>query len=71
MLSQALLAELHKLNRADKLRAVQLLVNDLAVEEAALLAPGMRYEVWSPYDAPGAAQTLLKMLEADAQSRDA
>ena len=38
MLSNELLAALHKLNRADKLRAVQFLVNELAVEEEALLA---------------------------------
>ncbi len=71
MLSNELLTELHKLNRADKLRAVQFLVHELAVEEEALLAPGMHYEVWSPYDAAGAAQTLLTMLEADEQHHDA
>lgn len=33
MLSRELITELHKLNRADKLRVVQLLVNDLSQEE--------------------------------------
>ena len=70
MLPIELLTELHKLNRADKLRVVQILVNELAVEEEALLAAGTHYEVWSPYDAPDAAQTLLKMLEADEKARD-
>ena len=71
MLSSELLTELQKLNRADKLRAVQFLVHELAVEEEALLTPGIQYEVWSPYDAPGAAQTLLTLLEADKNPRDA
>ena len=39
---------LRKLKRADKLRAIQLLVEDLAVEEEALFLPGAPYEVWSP-----------------------
>ncbi len=63
MLSHELLTQLQNLSRADKLRAVQFLVHELAVEEDALLAPGVQYEVWSPYDAPGAAQTLLVMLD--------
>jgi hypothetical protein len=71
MLPNDLLTELHKLNRSDKLRVVQILVNELAVEEEATLVSGAHYEVWSPYDAPGAAQTLLKMLEADEKSRNA
>lgn len=65
MISNELLEELHKLNRADKLRVIQLLVGELAAEEAALLSPGATYEVWSPYDAPEAAATLLKLLDDD------
>lgn len=67
---QDLFSELHKLNHTDKLRAMQFLANELAVEEEALLKPGTQYEVWSPYDAPGAAQTLLDMLEADKKFRN-
>ncbi len=62
---EELLAELRRLDRVDKLRAMQLLVMELASEEQALLLPGAHYEVWSPYDAPAAAQTLTQMLEAD------
>ncbi len=68
MLSTELLTELHSLSRAEKLRAVQFLVNELAVEEESLMAPGTYYEVWSPYDAPAAAQTLLDLLAADERS---
>lgn len=71
ILSTELLTELQSLSRADKLRAVQFLVNELAVEEEALMAPGAHYEIWSPYDAPAAAQTQLDLLAADKRSPDA
>jgi hypothetical protein len=62
---QELFDELHKLDSADKLRVMQFLVNELTTENEALLTPGAQYEVWSPYDAPKSAQTLLEMLEAE------
>jgi hypothetical protein len=65
MISNKLLEELQKLNRADKLRVIQILAGDLAIEEDAYFTPDATYEVWSPYDAPAAAETLLKMLEED------
>jgi hypothetical protein len=68
---EELFSELRKLKRADKLRAMQLLVWDLAVEEEALLLPGAQYEVWSPFDAPGAAEALTSMLQADQEARGA
>ena len=69
MLSNELLSELHELDRVDKLRAMQFLVGELARDEGAVLALGALYEVWSPYDAPRAADALLKLLEQDEQSR--
>ena len=63
MTLEELFTELRKLNRADKIRAMQTLIQDLAAEENALLVPGATYDVWSPYDAGDAAQTLLSMLE--------
>lgn len=66
MLSQVLMTELQKLTHAEKLRVVQMLVNQLAKEEAILTAT--EYEIWSPYDAPAAA-ILTQMLE-EAQQRD-
>jgi hypothetical protein len=66
---EELLGELRKLDRADKLRAMQLLVMELASEEEALLLPGAHYEVWSPYDAPDAAEVLTELLEAGQDQR--
>ena len=66
---EELLRELRRLDRADKLRAMQVLVLELASEEQALLLPGGQYEVWSPYDAPEAARTLTRLLEADGAER--
>jgi hypothetical protein len=63
MLYDQLLNEIHKLNRMDKLRIIQALANDLAVEEETLLKSGAHYEVWSPFDAAGAAEALGKLLE--------
>jgi len=61
MLSDKLLSELHELSRADKLRAMSYLVNELSQEEPELtLTPGAQVEIWSPYDAFGAAETLEK-----------
>ncbi|MDQ6693829.1 MAG: hypothetical protein M3014_05325 [Chloroflexota bacterium] len=68
MLTNELLVELHKLDRADKLRAMQFLVGELTSEEDPTTTPTALYEVWSPYDAAGAAESLLKMLEENKQS---
>ena len=57
--------ELRKLNRADKLRAMEVLVLELVAEEGTLLSSGIQYEVWSPFDAPVAAESLTKLLEQD------
>jgi hypothetical protein len=59
-----LLPALHSLPRADKLRLMQLLVADLAQEEGvALVETEESYPIWAPYDAFGAAATLLHALE--------
>lgn len=57
MLSDHLLSELHQLSQAEKLRVVQILVNELAMESdtpnqsvESLLKPGIVHEIWSPYD---------------------
>ena len=65
MISNELLEELQKLNRTDKLRVIQILAGDLASEEESYFRSDATYEVWSPFDAPAAAETLLKMLEED------
>lgn len=60
---------LQKLNRADKSRARQVRANELASGEDALLTPGARYDIWSPYDAPAAAKALLAMLDESGRQR--
>ncbi len=63
MLSQELLTELRQLSHTDKLRVVQMLVNELATEEGPSIVPGQEYAIWSPYDAFEAAQVLQEALE--------
>ena len=63
MISEHLIEELRQLNRVEKLRVIQMLANQIAQEEEILTAT--EYEVWSPYDAPGAAAILMDMLEED------
>jgi len=64
MVSVELLNTLRALKRADKLHVLQVLVSELAQEEANLLRPGVAYPVWSPYDAHEAADAMLKALQA-------
>lgn len=67
-----LLPTLKKLSRADKLKAMQFLVEELATEEEALLLqPGATYHVWSPFNSHDAAQKLMTLLEEDKQVNDA
>ena len=67
-----LLSTLQTLSRADKLKVVQFLVQELAAEEEALLLqPGATYSVWSPYNSHDAAQKLAALLEEDEQANNA
>jgi len=66
-LSYTLLADLHQLSHADKLRVVQTLINGLAAEdlpELSALKWGQEYESWSPHEAFEAAKALNEALEA-------
>lgn len=64
MISTELLNTLRALDRAEKLHVLQVLVSELAQEEALLLRPDVTYAVWSPYDAHEAADAMLKLLKA-------
>lgn len=68
MISEHLIEELRQLNRVEKLRVIQMLVNQITQEEEILT--GTEYEVWSPYDAPGAAAILMDMLEEDRRQNE-
>lgn len=56
--------ELRKLNRADKLRAMQVLVSALASEEETSLSANTTYELLTPYANDSAAQVLYDVLQA-------
>lgn len=65
MFLSELFSNVKLLSRADKLRLMQLLVVELAQEEGvSLLTAGAEYPIWTPLNAFGAAETLMKMLEA-------
>ncbi|MGI8551317.1 MAG: hypothetical protein ACR2PL_11115 [Dehalococcoidia bacterium] len=66
-----LLPALRDLSRADKWRAMQLLVEDLAQEEAGLLTTGAQYPIWSPLDAFDASKVLMGVLNATETTPDA
>jgi hypothetical protein len=55
---EELIPALHTLSRADKLRAIQVLVDDLAVEEEALLVAGVEMEIFTPYGNETTAEVL-------------
>jgi hypothetical protein len=59
-----LLPLLRPLPRADKLRVIQVLAEDLAREATIPFEPGKAYPVWSPYDCHEAAAVLRTMLGA-------
>jgi len=68
MTLEDLLPELLKLNRGDKLRAIQVLAHEVATEDSARLTPGAHYEIWSPYDSATTARELMEMLNEDQTS---
>jgi hypothetical protein len=63
MLTEKFLEEMRQLSRADKLRIIQMLLHDLAIEENAALDTDSVYEIWSPYDSAETAAALMQMLE--------
>jgi len=62
MVLSELLTDLRKLNRADKLYVIQVLVSELSQQEADLIKADQSCPVWSPYDAFEAADVMLKVL---------
>lgn len=64
MLSDTLIHELRQLNRAEKLRVMQILVTELSAEEEAQLTHGASYELLTPYGNEAAAQVLADVLAA-------
>jgi hypothetical protein len=63
-----ILPDIQSLPRADKLRLIQFLAQDLAEAESPLpLAPGVSYPIWSPTQAYSAAETLLEALREESR----
>jgi len=65
MTLEQLLPELAGLSRADKLKVVESLTKELDDEDClSSIEHHRNYDVWSPYDADEAAETLLDLLQA-------
>lgn len=62
MLSDELVTQLRQLNHVDKLRAMQLLVNEMASEAELLLSPHAEYAIFTPLGNEAAAQSLFEAL---------
>ncbi|MCA0457256.1 MAG: hypothetical protein LCI00_25010 [Chloroflexi bacterium] len=65
MVSPELVEQLQQLSPAEKLRVVQILVNDLAVGDTDQIFTNRSYEIWSPFDSADAALKLQQMLDED------
>ena len=59
-----ILPSLKQLNHTEKLRAVQFLVNEMAIEEA-LLDSNKEYPIYSVYDSFETGDALMKLLEQE------
>jgi hypothetical protein len=60
-----LLPALRNLPRADKLKIMQFLVDELVQEEEPVLQPGGIYSIWSPFNSHEAAHQLSRLLESE------
>ncbi len=56
---------IQSLSRLDKIRLIQVLVQQLEGDEGGMIEPGQSYPVWSPDRAFAAANTLLQALEEE------
>ena len=66
-----LLPAIHALPHADKLRLMQVLLAEIASEEAvAMPTTDTPHAIWTPYDAYDAAATLLQVLDDDTTGGD-
>ncbi|MCG6136910.1 MAG: hypothetical protein MET45_20115 [Nostoc sp. LLA-1] len=71
MVSTQLLNTLQGLSRAEKLYVVQVLISELAQQEADLIKSEQSYPVWSPYNAFEAANTMLEVLQTTQNQNNA
>ena len=66
MLSPDLKSQVLTLPISDRLELIQAIVTSLQNHPMTQLESGVPYEVWTPNEAPQAAQVLLDLLAADA-----
>jgi hypothetical protein len=57
------LPEVQSLSRADKIRLIQFLAQELESDDRSVIEPGQSYPVWSPDRAFSAANALMQALE--------
>lgn len=63
-----ILPSLKRLDRFEKMRVVQILIDEIVSEEATYFESGKQYEIWSPYESHSAAAVLEAMLEEKQQN---
>ena len=56
-------ADLSRLNRSEKFKAVQLLISELAKDDFAMFPPNTEWAVWTPIESFGAVKQLEQLLE--------
>jgi hypothetical protein len=66
---QDLLPELLKLNREEKVQAIEILKQQIT-DDVPQFVEGVGYEVWSPYNSPETAFELLQMIKEDEEQRE-
>jgi hypothetical protein len=59
---EELKSDLLRLERAEKLLAIQFLAGELALQEDNQLTPNSEYPVWSPLEAYSASDVLMELL---------
>lgn len=70
MVLSELIAELHKLDRAEKFQVVQILVGELAAGDAAIPRLEGTYPIYTPLGNEAAAQVLYEMLLQAAETQE-
>ncbi len=65
MLSPTLKTQVIELSISDRLELMQVILSSLQAQVPSYLNSDKPYEVWTPIDAPQAAQVLLNLLETD------
>lgn len=66
-----LYSTLRSLPRADKLKAMQFLIAELAKEEEPILQAGATYSLWSPLNSHEASHKLAQLLASEQPTQNA